>query len=63
MANHPWINVTLTSDLVSRINIESGAYPLYSLSQEFKIWCVDASMYGGVSLTFLGHFDLTSDQV
>ena len=54
MANHLWINVTLTSDLVYRIDIESGAYPLYSLSQEFKILCVDASMYGGVSLTFFG---------
>ena len=54
MANHLWINVTLTSDLVYRIDIESGAYPLYSLSQEFKILCVDASMYGRVSLTFFG---------
>ena len=28
---HPWVTVTLTSDLVSRIVIESGAYLLYSL--------------------------------
>ena len=28
---HPWVTVTLTSDLVSRIGIESRAYHLYSL--------------------------------
>ena len=54
MANHPWVTVTLTSDLVSRISIESGAYLLYSWRQEFQIWCVDASMYGGVSFTIFG---------
>ena len=31
VAYHPWVTVTLTSDLVSRIGIESGAYLLYSL--------------------------------
>ena len=51
MANHPWVTVTLTSDLVSRIGIESGAYLLYSLGPEFQIWCVDASLYGGVPIT------------
>ena len=29
---YPWATVTLTSDLVSRICIESGSYLLYSLS-------------------------------
>ena len=28
---HFWVTVTLTSDLVSRIDIESGANVLYSL--------------------------------
>ena len=28
---HLWVTVTLTSDLVPRIGIESGAYTLYSL--------------------------------
>ena len=34
------ITVTFTSDLVSRIGIESGAYLLYSLSRnpKFSIW-------------------------
>ena len=61
-----WVNVTLTSDLVSRIGIESGVfdYLLYSLRQEFQIWCVDASMDGGVSHTILGvTLTLTSDLV
>ena len=31
VAYHPWATVTLTSDQVSRIGIESGAYLLYSL--------------------------------
>ena len=26
---HPWVTVTLTSDLVSRNCIESGAYPIF----------------------------------
>ena len=29
--SHFWVTVTLTSDLVSRIDIMSGAYHLYSL--------------------------------
>ena len=29
VAYHPWVNVTLTSDLVSRIIIEPGAYPIF----------------------------------
>ena len=42
-------------DLVSRTTgIKSGANLLYSLRQEFQIWCVDASMDGGVSHTFFG---------
>ena len=28
---HLWVTVTLTSDIVSRISIESGVYLLYSL--------------------------------
>ena len=31
VAYHPWVTVTLTSDLVSRFGIESIAYLLYSL--------------------------------
>ena len=53
MAYHPWVNVT--SDLVSRINIKSGAYLLFFfLRQEFQIWCVDESMDGRVSHSIFG---------
>ena len=45
--------MTLTSDLVLRI-VVSGAYLLYSLSEEFQIWCVDASWDSGVSCTIFG---------
>ena len=45
--------MTLTSDLVLRI-IVSGAYLLYSLSEEFQIWCVDASWDDEVSRTIIG---------
>ena len=51
------VNVTLTSDLVLRI-IVSGAYLLYSLSEEFQIWCVDASWD---SVPFSGYCDLDLD--
>ena len=44
--DHPWVNVTLTSDLVSRIGITFGAYFLYSLWKEFHIWFVDSSWDG-----------------
>ena len=39
MAYYPWVTVTwtLTSDLVYRIGIESGAYLLYSLSRNSKL--------------------------
>ena len=41
---HNWVTVTLnlTSDLVSRNFIESGAYLLYSLRWDFQIWCGNA---------------------
>ena len=39
----------------------SGAYLLYSLRQELKIWCVDASWDGGVSRLLSGHCDLELD--
>ena len=32
---HNWVTETLTSDLVSRNRIESGAYLLYCLRKEF----------------------------
>ena len=54
VAYHPWVSVTLTSDLVSRIGIEPDAYLLYSLRKEFQIWCVNASWDGGVSRLILG---------
>ena len=50
---HFEVNVTLTSDLVVRI-IVSRAYLFYSLSEEFQIWCVDASWDGGVSCIIFG---------
>ena len=60
VAYHNWVTVTLnlTSDLVSRNCIESGAYLLYSLSQEFQLWCVNTSLDDRVSHTILGHCDL-----
>ena len=48
---HLSVTVTSTSDLVCRIGIESGAYLLYSMRQEFQILCMDASWDGGVSHT------------
>ena len=51
VAYRPWVNVILTSDLVSRADIKSGAYILYSLRHEFRICDVDASMDGEVSHT------------
>ena len=45
--------MTLTSDLVLKI-IVSRACLLYSLSEEFQIWCVDASLDSGVSCTIFG---------
>ena len=52
----------LTNDLVSRL-IVSGAYLLYYLMQESKIWCVDSSWDGGVvhSITFT--LTLTSGRI
>ena len=55
--------MTFTSDLVLRI-IVSGAYLLYSLSEEFQIWCVDTSLDSGVSGTiFWVTVTLTSDLI
>ena len=56
VAYHNWVNVilNLTSDLVSRNCIESGACLLYSLRKEFLIWCVNASWDDGVSHTIFG---------
>ena len=48
------VTVTLTSDLVSRICIKSGAKLLYSLRLEFQIKCVDASWDGRVPHTIFG---------
>ena len=45
--------MTLTSDLVLRI-VVSRAYLLYSLSEEFRIWCVDESWDSRVSCTIFG---------
>ena len=55
--------MTLTSDLVLRI-IVSRACLLYSLSEEFQIWCVDASLDGeSVMYHFWVTVTLTSDLV
>ena len=53
---HNWVTVTLnlTSDLVFRNCIESGAYLLYSLRKEFQIWCLNASWDDGVSHAIFG---------
>ena len=57
--------MTLTSDLVLRI-IVSRAYLLYSLSEEFQKWCVDASWDSGVSCTIFGvwiHLGITECRI
>ena len=41
-------------DLVSRI-IESGAYLLNYLRQEFQIWCVDDLRMAECRVSILGH--------
>ena len=46
--------MTLTSDLVSRLYIESGAYLLYSLRKEFLSLCINASLDGDMSCTIFG---------
>ena len=53
VAYHFLVTVTLTSDLVFRINV-SGAYLLYYLRQESQIWCIDASWDDEVSHTIIG---------
>ena len=63
---HNWVTVTLnlTSDLVSSNCIEFGAYLLYSFRLEFQIWCLNASLDGGVSyIPFRVTETLTSDLV
>ena len=50
--------MTLSSDLVSRMRIEPGAYLLYSLRYEFQILCMNASWDVEVSHTISGHCDL-----
>ena len=47
--------MTLTSDFVSRIFV-SGAYLNHYLRQGFKIWCVNASWDGGVTVTLTVDF-------
>ena len=37
--------MTLTSDLVSRTSIKSGAHLLYSLKQEFQIFGSDGRVF------------------
>ena len=54
-----WVIVNLTSDLISRIFM-SGVLFLYYLREESQIWCVNASLNGGVWHTFLDHLDLVS---
>ena len=51
---HLSVTVTLTSDLVSRIGIESGAYLLYFLRHKFQIWFVDAYWGRRVSRPIFG---------
>ena len=48
------MTLNLTSDLVSRNCMKSGAYILYSLRKEFQIWFVNASLDDGVSHTIFG---------
>ena len=53
------MTLNLSSDLVSRNCIESGAYLLYSLRYEFQIWCVKMHLaMTECHIPFSGHFDL-----
>ena len=47
------MTLNLTSDLVSRNYIESGAYLLYSLRKVFQLWCVNRSWDDRVSHTII----------
>ena len=62
---HNTITVTLnlTSDIVSRNCIESGAYLLYSLRLEFQNRCVNAFWHDRVSKYFRVTVTLTFDLV
>ena len=53
---HNWVTVTLnlTSDLVSRDSIKSGAYLLYPLRKELIIWCENAYWDDRMSHTIFG---------
>ena len=53
VAYHTWVTVDLTSDLVSRIAIDSGAYPIF-FEIGIPIWCIYASWDGWVSHTIFG---------
>ena len=61
MAYHPWVNVTF--DLVSRINIKSGAYLQFFLRQEFEIWCGCINGWESVAFHFWVYVTLTTDLV
>ena len=64
VAYHPWVTVTFTPDLVSRISIESGAYLLIffevgipNLVYECNLRC------GSVTYHIRGHCDIELDLV
>ena len=52
-----WVTVSLTSDLVLRINV-FAAYLLYSFRQEFQIGVYMHLGMGKCHLPFSGHCDL-----
>ena len=54
VSSHFLVTVTLTSDIVSKISTESGAYHLYYLREKTPIWCMDASLDGGMPCTIFG---------
>ena len=51
------MTLNLTSDLVSKNCIESGAYLLFSLRYDKHIWCLNVTRDDGVSHTILCHND------
>ena len=63
MAYHPWVTVTLTSDLVSRNCIESGLYSIFFEIGIPNFVCKCILEWRSVMYHFRVTMTLTSDQV
>ena len=58
---HPWVIVTLSSDLVSRIRIKSDAYPIFYVVGIPNLVCGFVLGWWSGCIPFLGHFDCDVD--